>query len=69
MTDLAGVSNVAYKKGNWMRYTLWGIAAICIIALTVAFINMMNEASAGYSVENTEKILSPDKSSSEDPGT
>ena len=65
MTNIANINNVAYKKGNWMRYTLWGLAAICIIALIVAFINIMNEASAGYSVENVEKTVLPDKSSPE----
>ena len=42
MTDIANISNVAYKKGNWMRYTLWGLAGICIAILIYTFINMMN---------------------------
>ncbi len=42
MTDIAKLSNVAYKKGNWMRYTLWGLAAICIGILIHAFITTMN---------------------------
>ena len=65
----AELSNVAYKKGNWMRYALWALAAICIIALTIAFVNVMNEAASSYSVDNTEKILSPEKSPSEGSGT
>ena len=36
------LSAVAYKKGNWMRYTLWALAAICIFALVSTFMNMMN---------------------------
>lgn len=42
MTDIAKLSNVAYKKGNWMRYTLWALAAICIGILVYSFITMMN---------------------------
>lgn len=42
MTDIASLSNVAYKKGNLMRYVLWALAAICIGALIYAFISTMN---------------------------
>ncbi len=42
MTDIAKLSNVAYKKGNWMRYTLWALAGICIGFLIYTFINTMN---------------------------
>lgn len=42
MTDIANLSNVAYKKGNWMRYTLWGLAAVCICILLYTFITTMN---------------------------
>lgn len=42
MTDIAKLSNVAYKKGNWMRYTLWGLAMICIGMLIYTFITTMN---------------------------
>lgn len=42
MTDIANLSNVAYKKGNWMRYTLWGLASLCIAILIYTFINVMN---------------------------
>lgn len=42
MTDIANISNVAYKKGNWMRYTLWGLAAVCICMLIYTFITTMN---------------------------
>ena len=42
MTDIAKLSNVAYKKGNWMRYSLWALAAICIGVLIYTFINTMN---------------------------
>ena len=42
MTDIANLSNVAYKKGNVMRYTLWGLAAVCIGVLLHAFITTMN---------------------------
>jgi hypothetical protein len=42
LTDIANLSNVAYKKGNWMRYTLWGLAAICIAMLIYTFVNTVN---------------------------
>lgn len=42
MTDIAKLSNVAYKKGNWMRYALWALAGICIGVLIYTFINTMN---------------------------
>ena len=42
MTDIAKLSNVAYKKGNWMRYSLWALAAICIGILIYSFITVMN---------------------------
>ena len=42
MTDIANLSNVAYKKGNWMRYSLWALAALCIGVLIYSFVNMMN---------------------------
>ena len=42
MTDVAKLTSVAYKKGNWMRYTLWGLAAVCIGLLIYSFVNMMS---------------------------
>lgn len=42
MTDIAKLSNVAYKKGNLMRYSLWALAAICIGVLIYSFVTMMN---------------------------
>ena len=42
MTDIANLSNVAYKKGNWMRYTLWGLGALCISILIYTFISTLN---------------------------
>lgn len=42
MTDIAKLSNVAYKKGNLMRYSLWALAAVCIGVLVYSFITMMN---------------------------
>lgn len=42
MTDIAKLSNVAYKKGNWMRYTLWFLAAVCIGILIQTFVTTMN---------------------------
>lgn len=42
MSGGATLTSVAYKKGNWMRYTLWGTAAICITVLFSTFFNMMN---------------------------
>ncbi|MBQ3353362.1 hypothetical protein IJG89_03430 [Candidatus Saccharibacteria bacterium] len=42
MTNISNISSVAYKKGNWMRYTLWILAAVCIGMLIHAFITTMN---------------------------
>lgn len=42
MTEIANINSVAYKKGNWMRYTLWLLAAVCIGILIHAFITTMN---------------------------
>ena len=42
MTSISNLSNVAYKKGNWMRYTLWALAAVCIGILIYTFINTMS---------------------------
>lgn len=42
MTELASISSVAYKKGNWMRYTLWGLAALCILTLAVTFVRTLD---------------------------
>ena len=66
MTDISGLSNVAYKKGNWMRYTLWGLAAICIGILIYTFMNMMNgEVSAsvpeGYKFSITDNYVEGSK--------
>ncbi len=62
MTDIAKLSNVAYKKGNWMRYSLWALAAICIGVLVYSFITMMNsEVSAsvpeGYKFSITDNYV------------
>lgn len=42
MSGAATLTSVAYKKGNWMRYTLWGLGAICVAMLFSTFFNMMN---------------------------
>ena len=36
------LTSVAYKKGNWMRYTLWGLAAVCIAILFMTFFSTLN---------------------------
>ncbi len=41
MSDIEKLSNVAYKKGNWLRYSFWGIAAACIVILFCFFFNTM----------------------------
>lgn len=33
---------VGYKKGNLMRYTIWGLGVICIGVLIATFVQMMN---------------------------
>lgn len=62
MTDIANISNVAYKKGNWMRYSLWALAGICIVTLIYTFISMINgEVSAtvpeGYRFSVTDNYI------------
>lgn len=62
MTDIANISNVAYKKGNWMRYSLWALAAICIVTLIYTFISTINgEVSAavpeGYRFSVTDNYI------------
>ncbi len=41
MSDLASMSNIAYKKGNLMRYVLWGAGALCICLLIAMFFDTM----------------------------
>lgn len=42
MSGMAEMTSVAYKKGNWMRYTLWGLGIICIVVMFTVFMNAMN---------------------------
>ena len=42
MNSITGISSVAYKKGNWLRYTLWGTASICIGLLLFTFFQTVN---------------------------
>lgn len=56
------LTSVAYKKGNWMRYTLWALAAICIGMLIYTFISTINgEVSAavpdGYRFAITDNYV------------
>ena len=62
MTNIANLSNVAYKKGNWMRYTLWGLGALCVGILLYTFVSIMNgEVSAavpeGYRFSVTDNYV------------
>ncbi len=38
----AELTAVAYKKGNWMRYTLWGLAVVCVTMLLSTFFSAMS---------------------------
>lgn len=63
MSSVTKLSSVAYKKGNWMRYCLWGIASICIVILFATFFSMMtSEISAavpeGYKFSVTDNYTS-----------
>lgn len=40
--SIDNLSNVAYKKGNLMRYTFWGSAIVCLIILSSFFVNTVN---------------------------
>ena len=40
------LTSVAYKKGNWLRYTLWSLAAICIGVLIYFFINTLRDTTS-----------------------
>lgn len=42
MSGAAELTSVAYKKGNWMRYCLWGLAAVCIAILFIIFFDVIN---------------------------
>ena len=60
------LTSVAYKKGNWMRYTLWGLAAICIAVLFMTFFSTLNgEVSAsvpeGYRFSVTDNYAEGSK--------
>ena len=62
MSDVSKLTSVAYKKGNWMRYSLWGLAAVCIGMLFYTFVNAMNgEVSAavpeGYRFSVTDNYI------------
>lgn len=43
MTVLGGIDSVTYKKGNKMRYALWGIALIGVIFLATTFGKVLHE--------------------------
>ena len=43
MTVVAEISNVSYKKGNLMRYTLWGFVLVGMIFLATTFGKVMHE--------------------------
>lgn len=60
------LSSVAYKKGNWMRYTLWGFAAICISVLVINLLGIMHSDGAaavpeGYNFSVTDRYNDSDK--------
>lgn len=62
MTDITKLSNVAYKKGNWMRYILWGLGAVCVAILILTFVSTINgEISAvvppGYKFSITDHYI------------
>jgi len=62
LSGSAELTSIAYKKGNWMRYTLWGTAAVCIAILLSTFLSMMNsEISAvipvGYKFSVTDNYI------------
>ncbi len=57
---------VAYKKGNWMRYTLWGFAAICIAVLIINLLGIMHSDGVaavpeGYKFSITDRYNNSDK--------
>ncbi len=66
MSGTAKLTSVAYKKGNWMRYTLWGFAAVCIAVLIMNLLGIMNSEGAaavpeGYSFSVTDRYNDSDK--------
>ena len=67
MTAIDEVSNVTYKKGSILRYSFWGIAAICVVILFSFFFNTMmsGEISAavpdGYSFSVTDNYTEGSK--------
>lgn len=56
MSNLDQLSNVAYKKGNWMRFTLWGIGAVCIAILFANFIATINKDASTISAPEGYKF-------------
>ena len=46
----AELTSVAYKKGNLLRYTLWGVAVIAITVLIVNILRIMNTDSTATPV-------------------
>ena len=66
MPNIANISNVAYKKGNWMRYTLWALGIVCIGVLIYTFVfTMSGEVSAsvpeGYKFSVTDNYANGSK--------
>ena len=66
MPNIANISNVAYKKGNWMRYTLWALGIVCIGVLIYTFaFTMSGEVSAsvpeGYKFSVTDNYANGSK--------
>ncbi|MBR5647562.1 hypothetical protein IKW73_01280 [Candidatus Saccharibacteria bacterium] len=54
------LTSVAYKKGNWMRYSLWAIAGISIAVLIGNILGIMNSTGAsavpeGYKFSITDR--------------
>lgn len=53
MTGVVEMSSVSYRKGGWMRYTLWGVAFVVLIILIITFMSAISDSSsraipAGY---------------------
>ena len=43
MTGVIEMSSVSYEKGNWLRYTLWGVALLAIAVLIITFLQVISD--------------------------
>lgn len=50
------ISDVAYKKGNPLRYTLWAILALLLVAIGTMFAKTLENNYEGEPDDSTQMI-------------